>query len=71
MGKIGRVIFELQGVRDTLRNEGERLSYEIARYETLNRYSVSAMKIIADGLNHSNAGLSERLFDHSGGMQSR
>ena len=26
MEKIGRVIFELQGLRDTLRNEGERLS---------------------------------------------
>lgn len=55
MGKIGRVIFEPQGVRDTLLNEGERLSYEIARYETLNRCSMSAMKIIADGLKQTTA----------------
>jgi hypothetical protein len=48
--EIDRVIFELQGVREMLRNEGERLSHDIARYETLNRSSVSAMKIIADSL---------------------
>jgi hypothetical protein len=33
-----------------LRNEGERLSHEVARYAELNRTSMIAMKVIADSL---------------------
>jgi hypothetical protein len=53
MKEIDGVILELQGVRDMLRNEGERLSHEIARYATLNRMSMTAMKAIADSLKQS------------------
>lgn len=48
--KIDRVILELQGVRDMLRNEGERVSREIAGYESLNHASLNAMKLVNDSL---------------------
>jgi len=50
MEEIDRVILELQDLRDTLRNEGERVSHEIARYTRLNQASMTAMKSIADSL---------------------
>jgi hypothetical protein len=55
MEEIDRVILELQGVRNILRNEGERLSHEIARYASLNRASTTAMKTIADSLKQTAA----------------
>ena len=51
--EIDQVILELQGVRDILRNEGERLSHEIARYASLNQVSLTAMKAVADSLKKS------------------
>ena len=50
MKEIDRVILELQHLRDTLRNEGERVNHEIARYTRLNQASMTAMKSIADSL---------------------
>jgi len=50
MEEIDRVILELQGVRDMLRSEGERLSREIARYAGLSNAALTAMKVIADSL---------------------
>jgi hypothetical protein len=50
MEEIDRVILELQDLRDMLRNEGERVSHEIARYTRLNDASMTAMKSIADTL---------------------
>ena len=50
MEEIDRVILELQGLRDMLRNEGERVSHEIDRYARLNQTSMTAMKSIADSL---------------------
>jgi hypothetical protein len=50
MEEIDRVILELQGVRDMLRNEGERVSREIAGYASLNHASMTAMKVIGDSL---------------------
>jgi hypothetical protein len=50
MEEIDRVILELQDLRDTLRNEGERVSHEVARYTRLNQASMTAMKSIADSL---------------------
>jgi hypothetical protein len=50
MEEIDRVILELQGVRDMLRIEGERVSREIAGYASLNHASLTAMKVIADSL---------------------
>ena len=50
MEEIDRVIRELEGVRDMLRNEGERVSREIAGYASLSHASMTAMKVIADSL---------------------
>jgi hypothetical protein len=50
MEEIDRVILELQGVRDMLRSEGERVSREIAGYASLNHAAMTAMKVIGDGL---------------------
>jgi hypothetical protein len=50
MEEIDRVILELQGVRDMLRNEGERVSREIAGYASLSHAAVTAMKVIGDSL---------------------
>ncbi len=50
MDEIDRVILELQGVRDMLRNEGERVSREIAGYSSLSHAAMTAMTVIADSL---------------------
>ena len=50
MEEIDRVILELQGVRDTLRSEGERVSQDISAYASLNHASMTAMKVIGDNL---------------------
>jgi hypothetical protein len=50
MDEIERVILELQGVRDTLRSEGERVSREISGYANLSHASITAMKVIGDNL---------------------
>ena len=51
--EIDRVILELQEVRNLLCNQGERLSHEIARYASLSRMSMTAMKSISDSLKQS------------------
>jgi hypothetical protein len=51
--EIDRVIHELQEVRNLLCNERERLSHEIARYASLSRLSMTAMKSISDRLKQS------------------
>jgi hypothetical protein len=48
--EIERVIVELQGIRDMLRSEGERVGREIAGYASLSHASMTAMKVIADSL---------------------
>ena len=50
MEEIDRVILELQSVRDMLRNEGERVSRELAGYASLSHASMTAMKVISDSL---------------------
>ena len=50
MQEIDRVILELQGVRDMLRGEGERVSREIAGYASLSHAAMTAMTVIADSL---------------------
>lgn len=50
MDEIDRVIFELQGVRDMLRAEGDRVSREIAGYASLSHAAMTAMKVIGDSL---------------------
>jgi hypothetical protein len=50
MEQIDRVILELQGVREMLRNEGERVNREIASYASLSHAAMTAMTVIADSL---------------------
>lgn len=50
MEEIDRVILELQGVREMLRSEGERVSRELSGYASLNHASMTAMKVIGDSL---------------------
>jgi hypothetical protein len=50
MEEIDRVILELQGVRDMLRSEGERVTRELSSYASLNHASMTAMKVIGDSL---------------------
>jgi hypothetical protein len=50
MGEIDNVIHELKKRREMLRNEGERVSREIASYARLGQLSVSLMKAISDSL---------------------
>jgi hypothetical protein len=50
MDEIDRVILELQGVRDMLRSEGERVSREIAGYASLSHAAMTAMTVIGDSL---------------------
>jgi hypothetical protein len=50
MEEIDRVIRELERVRDMMRNEGERVSREIAGYASLSHAAVTAMKVIADSI---------------------
>jgi hypothetical protein len=48
--EIDRVILELQGVREMLRSEGERVGREIAGYANLSHAAMTAMKVIGDSL---------------------
>jgi hypothetical protein len=50
MDEIDRVILELQGVREMLRTEGERVGREIAGYASLSHAAMTAMKVIGDSL---------------------
>jgi hypothetical protein len=50
MEEIDRVILELQSVRDMLREEGDRVSREIASYASLSHAAMTAMTVIADSL---------------------
>jgi len=50
MEEIDRVILELQGIRDMLCSEGERVSGELAGYASLSHASMTAMKVIGDSL---------------------
>jgi hypothetical protein len=50
MEEIDRVILELQGVRDMLRQEGDRVSREVAGYASLSHAAMTAMTVIADSL---------------------
>ena len=48
--EIDRVIIELQGVRDMVRSEGERVSREITSYATLSQHLTTGMKVVAENL---------------------
>ena len=44
------MILELQGVRDMLRSQGERVGREIAGYASLSHAAMTSMKVIGDSL---------------------
>jgi hypothetical protein len=48
--EIDRVILELESARELLRNEGDRLTREVAGYANLSQASRTAMKVIGDSL---------------------
>ena len=50
MEEVDRVIVELQGVRDMLRAEGERVTRDIAGYASLSHAAMTSMRVIADSL---------------------
>jgi hypothetical protein len=49
--EIDRVILDLRGVRDMLRDEGERVSRELAGYASLSHAAMTAMRVIGESLN--------------------
>jgi hypothetical protein len=53
--KIDRVILELQGVRDMLLSEGERLNRELARFTNITQAAMTATKVIGDHLKQRDA----------------
>ena len=55
VAEIDRVINELNGVRDMLRSEGERVQREITSYASLSQAAMSSMKVITDSLAQWNA----------------
>jgi hypothetical protein len=50
MEQIDRVILELQGIRDMLRTEGDRVTREISGFASLNHAAITSMRVIADSL---------------------
>lgn len=50
VAEIDRLIAELQTMRDTLRNEGERVRRELTGYAGLNQSAMTSLKIVADTL---------------------
>jgi hypothetical protein len=50
MDEIDRVIIELQGVRDMLRDEGNRVTREVAGFASLSHAAITSMRVIADSL---------------------
>src|SRR5665811_2124454 len=57
--EIDRVIVELESVRDMLRNEGVRVSREVAGYASLSHAATTAMKVIADSIKLRTGSLAE------------
>ena len=50
--EIERAIFELQAMREVVRNEGKRLRREVTDYVTMSHSAMASTKIIAEGLAH-------------------
>jgi hypothetical protein len=50
MDEIDRVILELQGVRDMLRQEGDRVTREVSGYASLNHAAMTAMQVIGESV---------------------
>ncbi len=48
--EIDRLIVELQGMREMLQREGERVRHELSNYAGLSQSAMHSMKIISDTL---------------------
>src|SRR5947208_14488013 len=48
--EIDRLIDELQGLRDLLQSEGERVQREIVKYAQLSQAAMKSTKVIAEGM---------------------
>src|SRR5215813_7241485 len=56
MDEIDDVIRELESMRELLRMEAERVSFDLAAFVSVNRSSMSAMRIISDSLRNLRQG---------------
>jgi hypothetical protein len=59
--EIDRVIRTLEGVREMMRKEGERVSREVAGYTSLSHAAVAAMKVLADSIKEWREGPEDKL----------
>jgi hypothetical protein len=50
LDEIDRVIDKLEGMRDALRHEGERIQREVAGYAELSHSAMASMKVISESL---------------------
>ena len=53
MQEIDRVIHALEQMREMVRNEGDRVSREVAGYASLTHATATGMKVIADTLDRN------------------
>jgi len=56
MDEIDGVIRELESMREILRMEAERVSFDLAAFVSVNQSSMSAMRIISDSLKNLRQG---------------
>jgi len=71
IAEVERVIAELSAVRDTLRNEGERVQRDIAAYAALSQAALTSTRIIADSLANWKPGQADHIPSPSIGVQGR
>jgi hypothetical protein len=50
ISEIDNVIEDLRGMREFLRNEGERVQREIAGYATVSQSAATSMKVISESM---------------------
>jgi hypothetical protein len=50
LGEIEKLISELEGLRDLLHNEGQRVQREIAGYATLSQAAMKSTRMISDNV---------------------
>jgi hypothetical protein len=62
MDEIDHAIRELESVREMLRNQGERVSQQIAGYASSSQASMTAMKIISNNLKVWNDSLDRSAY---------
>ena len=56
MAEIDRLIGELQSLRESLLNDGQRLQRELTEYVRLNQSAIESTRIVAESLTKIKAG---------------